>query len=72
MFGNIALKSVLSAGFEQGLTVTIELIAKLNVALVSSWLGAEHDVCVKSTAVSWPTILEGRLSPSPPPRYPMQ
>jgi hypothetical protein len=30
MFGDDALKSLLSAGFEQGGTITIELIAKLN------------------------------------------
>ncbi len=32
MFGDDALKPVLGAGFEQGVTVTIELIAELNAA----------------------------------------
>ena len=34
MFGNDAFKSVLSAGFEQGVTVTIELFAELNAAFL--------------------------------------
>ena len=33
MFGDDAFKSLLSAGFEQGITITIKLIAKLNAAL---------------------------------------
>ena len=34
MFGDDALKFLLSAGFEQGITIAIKLIAKLNTALV--------------------------------------
>ena len=34
MFGDDAFKSLLSAGFEQRITITIELIAKLNTPLV--------------------------------------
>ena len=34
MFGDDAFKFLLSAGFEQGMAVTIKLIAKLNTALV--------------------------------------
>src|SRR4029077_15008258 len=34
MFGHDALKRSLSAGFEQGVAITIELIAKLNAALL--------------------------------------
>ena len=34
MFGDDAFKFLLSAGFEQGITITIKLIAKLNAALV--------------------------------------
>jgi hypothetical protein len=34
MFGNDALQSLLRAGFEQGITSAIKLIAKLNTALV--------------------------------------
>jgi hypothetical protein len=34
MFGDDALKRTLSAGFEQGVTITIKLIAKLNAALL--------------------------------------
>ena len=32
MFGDDALQSLLSAGFEQGITIAIKLIAKLNAA----------------------------------------
>jgi hypothetical protein len=48
MFGDDALKSLLSAGFEQGGTITIELIAKLNATSLhlsqadpSSWFDAQ-------------------------------
>ena len=34
MFGDDALKLLLSARFEQGITIAIKLIAKLNTALV--------------------------------------
>ena len=34
MFGDNAFKFLLSAGFEQGVAVTIKLIAQLNTALV--------------------------------------
>jgi hypothetical protein len=34
VFGDNALQSLFSAGFEQGITITIKLIAKLNTALV--------------------------------------
>jgi hypothetical protein len=34
MFGDNAFKSLLSAGFEEGITIAIKLIAKLNAALV--------------------------------------
>ena len=34
MFGDDAFKFLLSAGFEQGITIAIKLIAKLNTALV--------------------------------------
>ena len=33
MFGDDAFKFLLSAGFEQGITITIKLIAELNAAL---------------------------------------
>jgi hypothetical protein len=34
MFGDDALKFLLSAGFEQGITIPYKFIAKLNTALV--------------------------------------
>ena len=49
MFGDDAFKFLLSAGFEQGITITIKLIAKLNTALASlptkssSWLDAPRE-----------------------------
>ena len=44
MFGDDAFKSLLSTGFEQGITITIKLIAKLNAASV---------ICSKQNASSW-------------------
>ena len=48
MFGDDAFKSLLSTGFEQGITIAIKLIAKLNAASFvcskqksSSWLDAQ-------------------------------
>ena len=48
MFGDDALKFLLSTCFEQRVTITIELIAELNAALrislqldASSWLDAQ-------------------------------
>ena len=46
MFGDDAFKFLLSAGFEQGITITIKLIAELNAA---SLVGSKQSLQVGST-----------------------
>ena len=53
MFGDDALKSLLSAGFEQGGTITIELIAKLNATSL---------ICPKQTLQPGTTLNECLLA----------
>jgi hypothetical protein len=56
MFGDDAFKSLLSAGFEQGITIAIKLIAKLNAALL---------VCSKQSLQAGSTLNECLLAKVP-------
>ena len=53
MFGDDALKRSLSAGCEQGITITIELVAKLNATLL---------ICPKQTLQARSTLNECLLA----------
>ena len=53
MFGDDAFKFLLSAGFEQGITITIKLIAELNAASL---------VCSKQSPQAGSSLPEGLLA----------